>query len=425
MMESQLINITAELWGAAFCLMASISALSYGKIEKFTQKLVYLEVNNVLLLVFDVLANFYHGDTSTVGYYMVRISNFMVFALSYAMIITVSEYIFCYTGKEENFQKTWSKLMWGVFITEIVLLVINSFNHMFYYFDEQNIYHRGTWFVGSQVLAVIGAISFFVLLFQNKEKFSKIQITLFIISLMIPAVAIVVQIFAYGLALYNLAVTVSIMFQIFLFQIEKSNKLIKQEQALNDMKTNIVISQIQPHFLYNSLTTIYYLCDSDSQIAKRAIKDFSNYLRQNLDSLKINTPIPLEEELKHVENYLKLEKMRFKENLSIIYDIKSTDFTIPALSLQPLVENAIKHGIATKKDGGTVIISTNEDPNQYILTVWDDGVGFDTHKKWNDGRSHNGIENVKTRIRSMCNGDLLIESNPGVDTQVTITIPKK
>ena len=59
------------------------------------------------------------------------------------------------------------------------------------------------------------------------------------------------------------------------------------------------------------------------------------------------------------------------------------------------------------------------------MTVWDDGIGFDTQKKLNDGRSHNGIENVKMRIRSMCNGDLTIESNPGVDTKITITIPKK
>lgn len=425
MMESQIINMAAEMWAVVFCLMASITALIYGKIEKITQKLVYLEVNNVLLLVFDVIANFYDGDTSTVGYYMVRISNFMVFLLSYVMIITVSEYIFCYTDREMPFEKIWSKLMWGVLIAEVILLVINNFNHMLYYFDEQNIYHRGTWFIFSQVLAVISASSFFILIFQNKERFSKIQTILFVLSLVIPAIAIIVQLFVYGVALYNLAVTVSIMFQIFLFQIEKSKKLVKQEQALNDMKMNIVISQIQPHFLYNSLTTIYYLCDSDPQVAQKAIKDFANYLRQNLDSLKINTPIPLEEELKHVENYLKLEKMRFKENLNIVYDIKSMDFRIPALSLQPLVENAIKHGISMKKNGGTVIISTYENMHNYILTVWDDGIGFDTQKKLNDGRSHNGIENVKMRIRSMCNGDLTIESNPGVDTKITITIPKK
>lgn len=199
----------------------------------------------------------------------------------------------------------------------------------------------------------------------------------------------------------------------------------KVQSELLKSRVTIMISQIQPHFLYNSLTSIAQLCEKDPKRAKTATIDFANYLRGNMNSIKDEHPVPFETELSHLKTYLSLEKMRFGDDLNIVYDIGVTDFTIPSLTVQPLVENAVKHGVGMKEDGGTVTISTKEYDDRYEVVVSDDGVGFDTTKPNPDtSRTHLGIENIKERISTMCNGDVTIESEAGKGTVSTIKIFK-
>lgn len=200
----------------------------------------------------------------------------------------------------------------------------------------------------------------------------------------------------------------------------------KVQSELLKSRVTIMISQIQPHFLYNSLTSIAQLCEKDPKRAKTATIDFANYLRGNMNSIKDEKPVPFETELNHLKTYLSLEKMRFGDDLNIEYDIEVTDFTIPSLTVQPLVENAVKHGVGMKEDGGTVTISTREYDDRYEVVVSDDGVGFDTTKPNPDtSRTHLGIENIKERISTMCNGDVNIESEVGKGTVSTIKIYKE
>lgn len=185
-----------------------------------------------------------------------------------------------------------------------------------------------------------------------------------------------------------------------------------------------MLSQIQPHFLYNSLNSIYYLCDKDPKAARQAISDFSDYLRGNMDSLTRSAPVPFYRELKHLKNYLTLEKLRFDDTLEIVWDIQTEDFMIPALTVQPLVENAVKHGICKSENGGTVTISTRECESCYEVEIRDDGAGFDPNGNPSDGKSHVGIENVRSRLSKMCGADLEITSEKGKGTTAIIRIPK-
>ncbi len=204
----------------------------------------------------------------------------------------------------------------------------------------------------------------------------------------------------------------------------KAEKAEKMEQELIQNRISIMLSQIQPHFLYNSLTAISRLCDKDPKKAKQATIEFSTYLRGNLNSLKEKGVIPFEKELEHIKTYLSLEKMRFEDELNIVYDIKIMDFFVPSLTIQPVVENAVKHGVGKKEDGGTVKITTKEEDNEYIIVVEDDGIGFDVNEKKNDGKTHVGIENVRSRLKAQCNGSLDIKSKEGIGTIATISIPK-
>ncbi|MDD3334514.1 MAG: histidine kinase [Eubacteriales bacterium] len=194
------------------------------------------------------------------------------------------------------------------------------------------------------------------------------------------------------------------------------------EMAMSRM--SIMLSQIQPHFLYNTLCVIQDLCHDRAPEAEQATIAFSRFLRGNLDSLKSDKLIPFEQELKHSQYYLTLEQMRFGRRLAVEYDLQTTLFRLPALTLQPLVENAVRYGIMKKESGGTVRISSAETEGGFVVTVEDNGVGFDPYQPHEDGRTHIGIDNVRQRMRAMCAGDLAIVSHPGEGTVATLTLPK-
>ena len=197
------------------------------------------------------------------------------------------------------------------------------------------------------------------------------------------------------------------------------------QKELYESRVAIMVSQIQPHFLYNSLSSIAMMCTIDPETAQEATVTFADYLRGNMDSLKQKTPVPFTKELEHLKKYLYIEKLRFGKKLNIVYDIQSDAFVLPQLSVQPLVENAVKHGISRKRGGGTLTIATRETEDSFEVIVSDDGNGFDTTEVKNDGRSHIGMDNVRRRIKEMCVGSVRIESKIGEGTVATVVLPKE
>lgn len=200
----------------------------------------------------------------------------------------------------------------------------------------------------------------------------------------------------------------------------------QMQKELYEAKVSVMVSQIQPHFMYNALSSIAMMCTIDPKTARDATVTFAKYLRGNMDSIRQTKPVPFTQELEHLKKYLYIEKLRFGDMLNIDYDIQTTDFVLPQLSIQPLVENAVKHGVGMKKEGGTVTISTRETEDAFEVIISDDGVGFDTSaEKKDDGRSHVGMENTRKRIREMCGGEVKIESKVGEGTVATVVLPKE
>ncbi len=231
--------------------------------------------------------------------------------------------------------------------------------------------------------------------------------------------------------LFEFGVAVALAFQLVTLVIDlrrQYKETIRYQQIqkeLYESRVAIMVSQIQPHFLYNSLTSIAMMCSIDPDTAQEATITFADYLRGNMDSLKQKTPVPFSKELEHLKKYLYIEKLRFGDDLNIVYDIQTDNFTLPQLSIQPLVENAVKHGVGMKREGGTVTIATRETDKAFEVIVSDDGVGFDTEQTKNDGRSHIGMENVRRRLAEMCGGTVTITSVIGEGTTATVTLPKE
>lgn len=209
----------------------------------------------------------------------------------------------------------------------------------------------------------------------------------------------------------------------------KAKELEVEQQALKlelqESKISIMLSQMQPHFIFNTLNTIYHLCEIDPKVARSTISSFSEYLRNNIDTLGQSEMIAFEKELSFVKTYLDIEKVRFDDELEINFDIGVTDFKLPVLAIQPIVENAVKHGTSKKKGVAQLFISTVENDDCYMICIRDTGVGFDIETYNDDGHKHVGINNVKERLKNLCDGTLTIESEVGVGTCATIRIPKK
>lgn len=211
-----------------------------------------------------------------------------------------------------------------------------------------------------------------------------------------------------------------------IYQSDMKIRLRTSELELEQSKRLLAVSQIQPHFMYNSLTSIIYLCDKDTTKTKNALIDFSKYLRQNVDAISKVGLVSIKDELAHTKVYLSLEKLRFDDDLTVEFDIQDENFMLPVLTVQPMVENAVKHGINASEEGcGTILISTAETDTAHKIIIRDDGAGFDPNTLHSLDNSHIGIANVRKRLSDECNGSLIINSEPDKGTECIILIPKE
>ena len=203
-----------------------------------------------------------------------------------------------------------------------------------------------------------------------------------------------------------------------------------EEELLHQQRLKIMVSQIQPHFLYNTIATFKALCKSDPDKAALVAEKFGRYLRENLESLSKAELIPIKEELKHTRIYAEIEMVRF-ENIRVEYDITDTDFYMPALSIQPIVENAIRHGLEPQVEGGHITVRASTRPGAngplLVIEVNDTGVGLPgTLPTPGPGQSF-GLTQVRERLATLhgASGTLdLIAASAG-GTSASVVFPLK
>lgn len=273
---------------------------------------------------------------------------------------------------------------------------------------------------------LVPTIDAFIHIFKTRVRSQRIEYISYVVYMLIPFSVVIVEEKVRNVPLLELSIFVVLQVLFLTIYVDREKALMQKEKELTDSRMAIMLSQIQPHFLYNSLEVIQYMCRGKAPEAEQATIEFAQYLRGNLDSLSRHDPIPFLQELQHTKNYLSLEQKRFgEESLIIEYSIETTSFRIPALTLQPIVENAVRYGIRQREGGGIVRISTSETDGNYVIEVCDNGVGFDAATTKPDGRTHIGIDNVRNRLHEMCNGILTISSTPGEGTVAVLTIPKR
>ena len=206
---------------------------------------------------------------------------------------------------------------------------------------------------------------------------------------------------------------------------DQLERRLNMERELNDGRIRLMISQIRPHFINNVMTVIRSMIRYDPDEAEEMVYSFNKYLMYNIDALGSAELCPFSLELTHIRTYLAIELTHLRPRLRVVYDIRAEDFEIPPLSVQPFVENAVKHGIAPMTGTGTLTIRSEEAQDAYVITVEDDGVGFDTSQPYDHRGGHGvGLNNAMKRLEMMVGGTVDVRSAPGQGTAVTISVPK-
>ena len=320
-------------------------------------------------------------------------------------------------------------LAWGLAIVNWGIYMTAYFSHLCFWIGSGNRFFRGPLAFTCLYVSVILLGDLLVQSIRNNQTGGKQEklIPIFIVVMILASVYLDGRVYndRQPVTFLTIAIVASSMF----YYIWLHMRFVQDHE--DDLKARqriqIMLSQIQPHFLYNTLSVIQDLCHSDPARAEIATVAFSQYLRGNMDSLLSETTIPFEDEWKHTRGYLDLEQMRFEGKLEVRYDIGCTSFDLPPLSLQPIVENAVNHGVRANPDGaGIVTIATREYPDRYEITVTDTGPGFDPdHPPEKQGRTHVGVQNVRERLAGLCDGTLTIASQIGRGTTATISLPKE
>ena len=436
-----IINIAAEATAAGFLLLLLAACLMQKRKDSTMRALFALALTEVLILFcqigqWTILGKISggHSELLPIGKALFTADFSLICLLSVlfrAYILAHRENLRAEAGlrHEDHSRELQYISLWSAFISAV--FVSSIWTGVFYTFDA-NGYGKGTSlyaviFAAGMLPTVLNTIT----TLKNRKLFG-VKDTCFLMAfLVVPTIGIAIDLL-FNLCFGYLSAAFII---VMLFTginvhhnesvLQREAELAKSREEMINMRVKLMMAQIQPHFLYNTLSSIAYLCTENPKQAEAATNEFASYLKSNLKSINSRKPIPFGEELKHIENYLKIEKRRFTDRIKIVYDIETTDFNIPALALQTMVENAARYGAEARYEPTTVTVSTHETDVAFVVTVQDDGVGFDVSRSTTEDRLHIGIEGTRSRLASMVGGTLEIDSIIGAGTTVTMTIPKE
>lgn len=414
-------NAIVEAYSVVISMLL-ISCLVFCKDYKTKLGRLFLAmlIVNVLILASDIITWVF--DKNPRYNTLMMAANFFVYLWSYVFAALYTTYLTACIEQKKPLRHARAFLytVYGTCMLAAVMLVISLFNHMYFYLDEYGAYIRGPLYSVSLIFSICLDIANMAMILIHCRVLG-LPDTLALLSYgFLPLIAMAVRIYIYDITFLYSSTTVSLLIIYIYIQNKQRQRLYRQERELAESKVDLMISQIQPHFIFNTLNSIRELIYSDVNKADQMVVHFSKYLRANIGSLQ-STSVAFSDELQNVGVYLSIEKERFGDKIRYVEEIGCRSFFLPPLIIQPIVENAVKHGICQKAEGGTVRLTTQPEGDYIKITIEDDGAGFDVAEKKADSV---GINNVRMRVKYMLGTDMKIESEPGIGTRVEILVPQ-
>lgn len=302
----------------------------------------------------------------------------------------------------------------------LITLIVTQFANGIYYFTEQNEFVRGQWY-WVLIVPMLASIALnLVEIIHHRKLLDKKYYIAFLVYLVPLLIVMTLQMFISVFIYIVVAVSISALSMFGIIVADQIEQYLHQEREIADQKASIAVLQMRPHFIYNTMTSIYYLCEQNPDKAQQVTLDFTTYLRKNFNAITGKEPILFSEELEHTRAYLAVVKAQYEDNLLVEFDTPHTLFRIPPLTLQPLVENSVKYGLnIDSTEPLRVSVKAEKVDNDSVIIVSDTGPGISNN---DNGEPHLALNNIRERL-SAINGTLVISPNEDGGTIIQIYIP--
>ena len=415
-----LVNFSAAAAGLVIVLLGLFFTLAVSYLEPWTRRFfVVLFTVAAAYVLSDLLSQisllFLGPDYSVLS----RISVFCESFFSSILMPMLTLYLLHCSGERRKRTPLFASMV-TLWLVYAALLVFTQFTTEIYSISPDNVYDRGPWYFLLLIPpAAMMGLNLVSLLFRRK-RLNKRQRLAFAVYLLVPLCCMLLQMASYGLLMIVIGTSLSIMIMFIFILLDQADHIIRQQQKNAAQQASITVLQMRPHFIYNTLMSIYYLCRQDTEKAQQVILDFSSYLRKNFTAIAKEETIPFPDELEHTRAYLAVEQARFRDRLRVEFDTPFTAFRVPPLTLQPIVENAVKHGLDPELEPLLVSISSRQQNGYIEIIVDDSGPGFNPA---DNDEPHIALANIRERLKMMCMGELAISSRDCGGTNVTIRIP--
>lgn len=412
--------VVYTLGGALLMMMAAGIALSalLPALDRWSKRYFITLFSLLLLYVIAMLADtiIYKDPQMAAVEKVIYITEYLFFSVLTLMPILLLLHRCSESIKNSVLFRTVVAL-WIIFL---LIMVFAQFTDFIYYTEENNRYYRGPGYVLLLIPLIVIIILNIAAVFRRHKKLSKKYFIGLLVYLFTMTVAVVMHmlIAVDMMVVFGIALCALTMFGFIIS--DNMEQYMRQQREIAHQRSSVMVLQMRPHFIYNTMMGIYYLCDQDPAKAKQVTLDFTSYLRKNFTAIASEEMIPFNDELEHTRAYLAVEQAQFEDSLFISFDTPHTMFRVPPLTLQPIVENAVKHGMNESCDPIHISVVTRQTDLSSEIIVNDDGPGF---KPTDDDEPHIALNNIRQRLELMCGGTLEVALREGGGTSVKVTIP--
>lgn len=427
---SMFVQITIECWNELFLLLLIIVmqiSRYKDRYDRFAGN-VKIPLTNELIIFYlaiflynfvNIITLIFSGEDSTASYYIMRIGVFCYYLIGAFQTLLFLEVAKTYIAKKNN-DKRLERVITAFQLLEVpnlLLLLITPSTGILYFIDEHNNYNRSWGFYVWQGITIITFVFIGAILLLYRKKTDLFIKQIITVAFVLPMAGFLMSFFYDSFNFNNIMVSVSDLLMFILYEknktevtIQNAHELEKSKQELEQSKVRLLVAQIQPHFIYNSLMALQAK-SIDNPVVYEGIKNFGNYLRSNFTAMADNELISFEDELKCIRAYLRLEELNFGDKMKVKYDLELNRFMLPALCIEPLVENAVRYGIGTYSKGGTVQIIVRDEEDYIEIEVKDDGSGGNKLTDAQKNRKSIGLENVRLRLKASGMGELMLSQD--------------
>lgn len=400
-------------------LMALGIAVSLPAIDKWSKRFFIVSLSLLMLCVIVCLLDeiFYRNPS------FITAERIVVYfeALLISVLMLLPTILLLHYCGESIKDSMLFRTVFSFWVIYFIVLGIGQFTNWFFYVTPENEFFRTPLLPLLILPMVLGMFVNIASLIKRRKKLTTRYYVAFLIYLLPFTAFLTVHAFFDIAPFLFSGVGICALSMCFIIISDQITNNFNQQREIANQRAGVMVLQMRPHFIYNTMMSIYYLCKQDADKAQQVTLDFTTYLRKNFTAVASENAVPFKDELEHTRAYLAVEQAQHEDMLYVDYDTPYTDFKVPPLTLQPLVENAVKHSLDPNGDPLHIYVKTRLTDSGSEIIVENNGIDY---QPANDNEPHTALANIQQRLDMMCKGTLKIAPREGGGTVVSVIIPK-